>query len=100
MFTLEQAGEGLLLPVYGSQVREQLQNQSLLIDDYRWASPFGGVGQVAFIPGLRHAIGYGDGPLFVENNWEWKAFPLRPSADRSLIPVVDSKDQNILCYEV
>ena len=97
---LNQAGEGLRLAIYRSQVWKQLQNQPPFIDDYRWAPPFGGVGQVPFIPGFRHAIGYGDGPIFVENYWEGKAFPLHPSAGRFLITVVNSKDQDISFNEV
>ena len=100
MMVLDQAGEGLRLPVHRSQVRKQLQNQPRFIDDYRWAPPLGGVGQVSFIPGFRHAICYGDGPIFVENNREGKAFPLYPSADRFLVPVVDSEDQDISFHEV
>ena len=98
--TLDQAGEGLRLPIYRSQVREQLQNQPLFVDYHRWTPPFGRVGKVALIPGFRHTIGYGDGPIFVENNWEGKAFPLHPSAGRFLITVVDSKDQDISFNEV
>ena len=97
---LDQAGEGLRLPIYRGQVRKQLQNQPLFIDDHRWAPPIGRVGQVPFITGVRHAIGYGDGPLFVENNWEGKDFPLYPSAGRFLVPVVDAKDQDISFHEV
>ena len=98
--TLDQAGEGLFLPIYRSQVRKQLQNQPIFIDNYRRAPPFGRVGQVAIISDYRHAIGYGDGPIFVQNNWEGKAFPLCPSAGCFLIPVVDSKDQDISFHEV
>ena len=97
---LDQAGEGLRLSVYRGQVRQQLQDQTLFINDYRRASSFGGVGQVPFIPGIRHTIGYGDGPFLVQNNREWKAFPLHPSADRFLILVIDSKYQDIPFYEV
>ena len=103
MFTLtplDQTSEDLRLALYRSQVRQQPQYQSLFINDYRRASSIGGVGQVLFIPGFRHAIGYSDRPLLVVKNWEGKAFPLHPGTGRFLIPVVDSEDQDIPLHEV
>ena len=100
MAALEQAGEGLRLPIHRGQVRKQLQNQARFIDYHRWAPAFGGVGQVPFIPSFRHAICYGDGPIFVENNREGEAFPLHPCADRFLVLVVDSEDQDVSLHEV
>ncbi len=99
MTSLDQVGKDLHLPIHCGQVWQQLKNQPCFIDDYRGAPAIGRVGEVAFISGLRHAIGYSDGPLFIENNWEWKALLPDPSAGRFLIPVVDSKNQDILFHE-
>ena len=98
--SLSQVGEDLLLSINRSQVRKQLQDRPIFIDDHRRAPPIGRVGQVPFIPGFRHPIGYGDGPIFVENNREGEIFPLYPSPSRFLVPVVDPKDQDVFFHEV
>ncbi len=100
MAALCQTGESLHLPIDRGQVREPSQDQPFFVDDYGRASPFGRVGQVTFIAGFRHAIGDGDGPFGVENNWERQIFFLYPGADRFLVSVINAKYLDVFCHEV
>ena len=100
MAALGQSGESLYLPINRGQVRQPSQDQPLFVDDHGGASPFGRVGQVTFIAGFRHAIGDGDGPFAVENDWKRQAFFLHPGANRFLVPVVDAKYLDIFFLEL
>ena len=73
---------------------------TIFIDDDRRASPSGGVGQIRFFPGFRHAIGQGYRPIRVQENWKGKAFPLHPGSGRFLVSIVDTEDLDILVEEI
>ena len=100
MTILVQAGKDLHLPLDLGQVWQLFQDQPLSVDDHRRTSPFGRVGQVTLIFGFRHAVGDGDGPFVVENDWERQTFFLHPGADRYLVPVINTKNLDISFHEV
>ncbi len=99
MAALCQTNKSLHLPVNRGQVGQPSQDQPLFVDDHCRASPVGRIGQVTFIAGFRHAIGDGDGPFIIENDWERQIFFLHPGADRFLVLVIDAKYLDIFCHE-
>ena len=100
MTILVEAGKNLHLPLDRGQVWQPFQDQPLSVDDHRWTSPFGRVGQVTFIAGFRHAIGNRDGPFVVENDTERQTFFLHPRADRLLVLVINTKNLDISFHKV